>query len=183
MTSIQNDVIGGFNKFLADQKAEPGEARITYTQFDSFYEVVYQGIDIQKAPELTGDTFVPRGMTALYDAIGKTLNDQGKRIHDQAWAELVVVCVITDGDENSSHEYTQERVKEMTAHAESKGWKFIFLAANQDAFAASQKIGSSGQYSGNFAASAVGVASAYGATSATMSCLRSARDPGQLVSN
>lgn len=181
MATIVNDVIGGYNTFLKDQKAQPGEAKLTYTQFDDKYEVVFAGKPLQDAPELTSLTFVPRGSTALFDAIGRTLNEQGQRIASEKWAELVVVCVITDGGENASREYTREKVKEMTKHAEANGWKFVFLAANQDAFAAAQSFGSSGQYAGNFVANAAGTQAAYAATGATLRSLRAGIDPGQLL--
>lgn len=181
MASIAKDVIGGYNTFLRDQKAQPGEAKLTYTQFDHEYEVVLAGKPLQDAPELTAETFAPRGSTALFDAIGRTLNEQGQRIASEKWAELVVVCVITDGGENASREYTQAKVKEMTKHAESNGWKFIFLAANQDAFAAAQSFGSTGLYAGNFQANAAGTTAAYCATSATVGSLRAGIDPGKLL--
>lgn len=181
MSSIADDVIGGFNRFLRDQKRQPGDARITYTQFDTQYEVVYQGRPIQQVEELNRNTFVPRGGTALFDAIGRTLNEQGKRIKDEAWAELVVVCIITDGEENSSKEYSKSRVREMVSHAEANGWKFLFLAANQDAFAASRDFGSAAQYSGNFQANSAGVAMAYNSTSATLSAMRSGENPDKLL--
>jgi hypothetical protein len=92
-----------------------------------------------------------------------------------------VVCVITDGGENASREYTQAKVKEMTKHAEANGWKFVFLAANQDAFAAAQSFGSSGLYAGNFMANAAGTQAAYAATGATVRSLRAGIDPGQLL--
>lgn len=181
MSSIRSDVIGGFNRFLRDQKAQPGEARITYTQFDSSYEVVYQAKPINEVAILDTSTFVPRGMTALFDAIGRTLNQQGERIAREKWAELVVVCIITDGDENSSREYSRERIQEMVKHAESNGWQFLFLAANQDSFAAARDFGSAAKYAGNFQANASGVAMAYSATSATLSALRSGEKPDQLL--
>lgn len=181
MATIVNDVIGGYNTFLKDQKAEPGEAKLTYTQFDDIYEVVFAGKTLQEAPDLTAKTFVPRGSTALLDAIGRTLNEQGQRIASEKWADLVVVCVITDGGENASREYSREKVKEMTKHAEDNGWKFVFLAANQDAFAAAHSFGSSGKYAGNFTANAAGTQAAYASTGATVRSLRAGIDPGQLL--
>jgi Mg-chelatase subunit ChlD len=181
MQSIAKDVIGGYNTFLKDQKAQPGEAKLTYAQFDDKYEVVLAGVPLATAPELTDKTFVPRGGTALLDAIGRTLNEQGARIAAEKWAELVVVCVITDGGENQSREYSRDKVKEMTKHAEANGWKFIFLAANQDAFAAAQSFGSNALYAGNFAATAQGTQGAYASTGATVRSLRAGIDPGQLL--
>lgn len=171
MGSIESDVVGGFERFIADQKATPGEARITLIQFDNLYEKDYEGVPLETFPGKL--KFQPRGNTALYDAIGRTLNEQGKRIAAEKWADLVLVNIVTDGGENSSNEYTQERVKEMTKHAEAHGWKFLFLAANQDAFLAAQAFGSSGQFSGNFQANSVGTHTAYATMSATSSAMRS----------
>lgn len=181
MSNIAPDVIGGFNRFLKDQKAQPGEALITYTQFDTNYEVVYTARPISEAPDLNHSTFVPRGGTALFDAIGRTLNEQGERIAREKWAELVVVCIITDGEENSSREFTRERIQEMVKHAEANGWQFLFLAANQDAFTAAQSFGSTAKYAGNFQTNSAGVAMAYTATSATLSAMRSGEKPDQLL--
>lgn len=178
MGSIANDVVGGFNRFLRDQQAQPGEARMTYTQFDSVYEVVYTARDIQSAEM---PIFSPRGSTALFDAIGRTLNEQGERIAKEKWAELVVVCIITDGEENASREYTRQRIQEMVKHAEANGWQFLFLAANQDAFTAARDFGSAAKYAGNFQANSAGVAMAYTATSATVSAMRSGEKPDQLL--
>lgn len=173
MSSIKADVIGGFNSFLADQKTVPGEARMTFAQFDDKYEVVYEAKPLSEAPELTSATFTPRGSTALMDAIGQTMNVQGARIAKENWAEKVIVCIITDGGENTSREFTQPQIKTMIEHAQKNEWSFIFLAANQDAFAVGAGYGISGATTANFAASAVGTAQAYASTSSMTRSIRS----------
>lgn len=181
MGSIASKVISGYNEFLNDQKKQPGEAKLTYTQFNEGYEVVYAGIEIAAAPELTRQTFVPMGNTALLDAIGKTLNDQGKRIADEKWADLVIVYIITDGEENASNEFNREQVQKMIKHAEANGWKFIFLAANQDAFAAAASMGISAKYTGAFAATGAGTTAAYSSSNNTVSSLRAGNAPDKLL--
>lgn len=172
MGSIRNDVIGGFNTFLKDQKTVPGEARMTFTQFDEHYEVVYQAKPLSEAPELTAETFVPRGSTALMDAIGRTMNVQGERIAKEKWADKVIVCIITDGGENASHEFTQPQIKTMIEHAQKNDWSFIFLAANQDAFAVGAGYGISATTTQNFVASGAGTKAAYASTSIMTRSLR-----------
>lgn len=172
MATIAPEVIGGYNNFIKEQREVPGEARVTFTQFDDKYEVVYAGKPLADVPELTSATFVPRGMTALLDAIGRTLNEQGERIAKDKWAELVIVCILTDGGENSSHEYTPTRIREMTAHAEKNGWKFVYLGANQDSFSVAQGLGLKNAFVANYAATAVGTQSAYTQTSASVRGLR-----------
>lgn len=210
MASIANDIIGGYNQFIEDQKTETGQVRVTYTQFDAkngaylwtahtpavfpttvgtplsvqipmptvpqpaddSYQVVYQGLPLSEVPKLTRETFVPRGGTALYDAIGRTLNEQGERIKREAWADLVVVYIITDGGENSSRKYNQEQIKTMVQHAEAHGWKFIYLGANQDAWETARSFGSNAMYSQTYDATTAGTNTAYASASATLKSFR-----------
>lgn len=173
MSTLQNDVIGGYNKFIEGLRTEPGECRVTYAQFDGHYEVVYTAKPLSEVPLLDTNTFSPRGSTALNDAIGMTLNVQGERIAKEAWAELVIVQIITDGGENASREYKTDQVKTMIEHAQSKGWKFLFLAANQDAFATAQAYSFNSSLVANYTASASGTTAAYAASTVSANSLRS----------
>lgn len=141
MSNIASEVIGGFNNFIEEQKKIPGKARVSFIQFDNVYEVVYQGIKLKDVPVLDSNTFQPRGMTALLDAIGKTLTEQEHRITAEGWAEKVIVVIITDGAENASREFTREKVKELTKKAQDSSWSFIYLGANQDSFDVAHSYG------------------------------------------
>ena len=169
MESIRKDAIGGFNSFLEDQKTVPGEARMTLSIFDDRYDVLYTGKSLDEAEPLTEKTFVPRGGTALRDAIGRTLN---ARIKEQGWADKVIVCILTDGGENQSREFTQEQIKTMITHAESHGWSFVFLAANQDAFAVGAGYGIAAAGTMSFDSNAIGTQSAYASMSSMTRDLR-----------
>jgi hypothetical protein len=141
MATVQADTIGGFNTFIKNQKAQAlGEMKVTLAQFDDRYDIVYSGMDIKDVPLLTSQTYVPRGMTALYDAIGKTINEVGERLSHTPEKErpsLVVFVTLTDGHENSSQEFKQAQVKDMIKHQTDKyNWQFVFLGADQDAFQA-----------------------------------------------
>jgi uncharacterized protein with GYD domain len=172
MATTAKDVIGGYNTFIKEQREVPGEARVTFTQFDDVYEVVYAGKPLADVPVLDRKTFVPRGSTALLDAIGRTLNDQGSRIASEKWAELVIVCILTDGGENASREYTAERVKAMSEHAEKNGWKFVYLGANQNSFDVVQGLGMKGAVTANYVANAAGTQAAYNMTSSSVRSMR-----------
>jgi hypothetical protein len=161
MNAIRHDVVGGYNRFINDQKAVPGEARMTFVQFDDLYERLYEGVAIETVPYLSLDTYVPRGSTALMDAIGRTLNEQGERIAREKWADKVIVTIITDGQENASVKFRTDEIREMITHAEQHGWSFVFLAANQDAFATAAHYGISAATTQNFVANAAGAAQAY----------------------
>ncbi len=141
MGSIASETIGGFNSFIEEQKKVEGKARVTLVQFDNVYEMVYQGTKLKEVPVLDSNTFKPRGMTALYDAIGKTLTEQRKRIEADKWADKVIVVILTDGGENSSQEFNQKTVQQLTKDAQDSLWSFVYLGANQDSFDAAQSFG------------------------------------------
>lgn len=145
MGSIRNDAIGSFNAFLEDQKKHPGEALLTYTQFDGEYEIVYSGKPIKDVQPLNEETFVPRGSTALLDAVGRTIDEVGKRLHntpEDQRPERVLMVILTDGGENASHTFSREQIFDKIKHQRDiYKWEFVFLAAGQEAFAEAQAIG------------------------------------------
>jgi uncharacterized protein YegL len=177
MESIRQDTIGGFNSFLRDQKAVTGEATLSLVQFDNIYESVYEAKNIAEAPELAMGTFVPRGSTALLDAIGKTIVKTGARlasVPDISRPDKVIFVILTDGEENASQEFTSAKVNEMIAHQRDVyKWEFIFLGANQDAITSAQAIGISGASAMTYAANAIGAKAVYASMSSAISNVRS----------
>jgi hypothetical protein len=145
MASIADDVVGGLNTFIDRQKQVEGEARFTLVQFDDQYELVHRNVPVQSVPPLTRATYVPRGSTALLDAIGRTIVDTGVRLAmlpEAERPEAVIFAVQTDGLENASREFARQQVVEMIRHQEEKySWQFVFLAADQDAIAEGGRMG------------------------------------------
>ncbi len=76
MESMRGDAIGGFNTFLKDQQAAPGIASLTLVQFDDRYEKPYEFAPLPSVEPLTEKTFVPRGSTALLDAVGQAIDQR-----------------------------------------------------------------------------------------------------------
>ena len=131
MQSTKNDAIGGFNSFIEEQKKVPGEAFLTLVQFDNEYELNYAAKPIRFVEPLNDLTYVPRGGTALVDAMGRTINEIHARVKALPKAERpnVVVVIITDGQENASKEWTSARVNELITKLRKKGYEFIFIGA------------------------------------------------------
>lgn len=147
MGSIINDAIGGFNTFLTDQQKEDTPATMTVALFDDQYELLYDNVDMKEVKEMTRNEWSPRGTTALNDAIGKTINTvkaEHKKMKKNERPDKVLVCIVTDGMENASKEYTNEDIKNLTKKYEKKNWSFVYLAANQDAFEEGTSRGFSG---------------------------------------
>lgn len=99
---------------------------------------------------------MPIGGTALYDAVGKSINYAGAQLNDmpnEDKPDKVIVVILTDGQENASHEFSREKVAEMIKHQKDVySWEFIFLAANQDAFAVGGALNIKALNTANFSA-------------------------------
>ncbi|MEQ1902558.1 MAG: vWA domain-containing protein [Pirellulaceae bacterium] len=159
MESCRQEAENGLNHFIEEQAKRPGEALFSLMQFDTEYEMVHRGIPIGKVPKCA---VVPRGMTALLDAVGRAIRETGLRLHNMPEDErpgLVLFVIITDGLENSSHEFNCDQIKQMIEHQKLVySWQFTFLGANQDAFAEAGKMGIDPDDAACYSASAPDVA-------------------------
>ena len=109
MSGLESDTIGGFNHFLKTQQAQEGEAVLSTILFDHEVKVLYDRCPVKAVQPLTGREYVPRGTTALLDALGGTLRhiwrNQGQ-LRKAYQPEKTIVMIITDGYENSSCRYS-----------------------------------------------------------------------------
>lgn len=169
MSSVQNDTIGGFNTFIDEQRKLPGDCTASLMQFDDVHDIVYQGKPIKDAPHLTTETFVPRGSTALLDAIGRTITATGARLAAMAEADRpskVLFVILTDGGENASKEFRRQQIFDMIkTQRETYNWDFVFIGANQDAIAVGGSIGIAAASSMSYAANAQGTKHAFASAS------------------
>ncbi len=175
MESIKTDMEGGLKSFIEKQKLDQGECLVSLYQFDTIYEKVFEAVNVKEVKDIV---LTPRGGTALNDAIGLTINAVGNRLKNTLENDrpgLVVFVVITDGEENSSHEFSGDKVKEMVKHQTEKyQWQFVFLGANQDAVLAGGALGISTSNSMSYGANMRGVSNMYNSLSANISLSKSA---------
>lgn len=169
MQSIRDDAIGGFNAFLAAQKEQPGEAAFSLILFDDHYDVVHDRVPLQDVPNLTNKTFVPRGYTALYDAIGKTVAAISART---AEVDKVILVILTDGHENASREFSGPTIKGIIGRQQEKGWTILYLGANQDAFAVGSGLGIMRDATIQYDCNPASVTKAYASVSSMVSASR-----------
>lgn len=181
MDAIKDDAIGGFNSFLEQQRSIDREANVTFALFDDRYQLVHDGKDINEVEHLTTQTYQPSGMTALLDAVGRTVDRVGQRLDglpESEKPENVIVFILTDGKENASSDYNRDQIKEMVEHQESKySWEFIYGGANQDAFAEAGGIGIKAENTFNFEASGEGTRKAYDNSSELTTSYRKEPEP------
>jgi uncharacterized protein YegL len=159
MSSVRDQTIQGYNEYLHGLRQDPkNKYLVTLTKFDSTVNeptcrVQYVAKPINEAPELTPDTYFPRGSTPLYDAIGGTIRAVEKSVN---WRPVLTI-IVTDGEENASREFTLDTIKALIKEKEALGnWTFVYLGANQDAWRVGQQFGMSQHNTKTYAQGNVG---------------------------
>ena len=112
MEACRAEAEDGVSRFIEDQRKEAGECRLTLVQFDTEYEFVHRSVPIENVPPYE---LVPRGYTALLDAVGRAITEKGAELTAMREADrpgLVVFCIVTDGHENSSSEFNLEQIRD-----------------------------------------------------------------------
>lgn len=173
MGGRENDVIGGVNTFIDEQKKLPDPASVAFVRFDTEeierFRPMMALADVQ--PLAKGE-YQPRGGTPLLDAVGQTitaLDDDWKREQP----DRCIVVIVTDGEENSSREYKKDKIKELIqARQDSGKWAFIYLGANVDAFAEAGSMGIMGANTGGYTNTAAGNKALYATASASVGTMR-----------
>lgn len=141
MSGFESDTIGGFNSVLSENRDKKGNVFITTVLFNNKMAILHNREPIQKVSNLTLDDYQVGGNTALLDAVGDSIikMQENRKITKN---NNVLFVIITDGEENSSREYSQAKIKSMIKSAETEDkWDFIFLGANIDAITAADNIG------------------------------------------
>lgn len=173
MSGRETDVIGGVNKFIEEQKAVPGEARLSLVRFDTEYEKFRPIQPLNEVEPLKRDEYVPRGSTALLDAIGRTLFAL-----DMEWSlyqpDKCIVVIVTDGQENASREFKHAQIKAQIESREKSGkWTFIYLGADVTTFDDAAGLGIQMSNTAQYSNTAAGTKSLYSTVSASVGSLRS----------
>jgi hypothetical protein len=174
MNSLREQVITGFNTFLAEQRSSITNATalaVSLMQFDG-QEPFHVAIDALPAAEvidLEWADYKPRGSTPLLDAIGRLIETLDHRIADPSHAdEEQIICIITDGAENASTDFNAHQIKELIEARTEAGFAFIFLGANQDSFTAAETLGMQRGNTRNFAPSGPGARRVFEEVSGTI---------------
>lgn len=177
MSGLESDTIGGFNAMIEKQKQAAGDALVSTVLFDNECEVLHDRVDIRSIRKMNGDDYVPRGCTALLDAIGGSIRHIGN-IHKYARPEDVpahtLFVITTDGLENASRRFSSAQVKQMIERRQKEyGWEFLFLGANIDAVETAGHFGIAADRAVNYRCDSAGTALNYEVVSAAIASVRS----------
>jgi hypothetical protein len=155
MNSCWDSTINSFNEFIGGQKSTAaGDCNVSLSKFStsgygygrgmqlgSAVRDLFVNVNVQNTPLLSRTNYAPNGGTNLYDAIGSTVRRIEAQLAPQSTIPNVLVVIITDGEENSSTEFTKDGVRELLKAKEREGWTFLYLGANQDAWQAGSGLG------------------------------------------
>ncbi len=141
MSNLVDDTIGGFNSMLDKEKESNDQVNVTTVLFSNDYKILHYSTDIKEVNKMTKQEYTPGGMTALLDAVGRTIHRVDK-LQDKEKDSKVLFVIITDGRENYSKKYTYSQIKKMIEdRQEEADWEFIFLGANIDAAKEAEELG------------------------------------------
>ncbi len=176
MGGLESDTIGGFNSMIAKQKKEDGECYVTTVLFDSMVETLHDRVKLSEIKDMTDKEYFVRGSTALLDAIGRTIKHIGnihKYVREEDVPAHTIFVITTDGMENSSREYSSDKVKKMIEKKKAKGWEFLFLGANIDAVETAKHFGIEKERAVNYHCDAKGTALNFACLGKAVSSMRS----------
>jgi len=166
MQSCRDAAIAGFNLFLREQQRLEGMVKLTLVLFDDEYLVPIDALPAAEVLPLDDQSYVPRGSTALLDAIGRTVNQLGSRLASLPESDRpgqVIFAILTDGLENSSQNYNWRQIAALIKHQSEKyQWTFLFLGANQDAIATAAQMNIAASNAATYLADTIGVRASTG---------------------
>lgn len=164
MGPLWGETVEGIKGYVEEQMKVAGYATMTLKVFDDRHDTVFDFQDIIGLNGKEIKEFGPRGMTALYDAIGKAINETGTKLanmDEKDRPSKVLFLIVTDGLENASQKFKAPDIAKMIKHQEDKySWEFTYLGANQDAVLEGSSMGMRGG-TVNYAATPQGTAAAY----------------------
>ena len=175
MGGLESDTIGGFNSMIGKQKKEDGECYVTTVLFDSVVETLHDRVKLSEIKKMTDKEYFVRGSTALLDAIGRTIkhiSDIHKYVREEDVPAHTIFVITTDGMENSSREYSSDKVKKMIEKKKEKGWEFLFLGANIDAVETAKSFGIAKECAVNYHCDAEGTALNYDGVGMALQSIR-----------
>lgn len=143
MFSSQQATIDGFNKYIEEQKENKDvDILISLTKFSTNVSHVFYARTIADVPPLNKDNYSPNGSTALRDAVGLAIQEADKSLVRESGSDYSFLFVVfTDGEENSSRQFSQSQIQEMVQGKEAMGWKFVFFGTDISAWDTGSSLG------------------------------------------
>jgi len=156
MSSCRSDAIGAVSSYVRSlrQNETTVGASLTLVLFDSDgIDTVRDTVPVTTCPELLESEYVPRAMTPLLDAVGRTaaaLESQGEP------GDRRILAIMTDGLENASREFTLKTIAALLKRKQDEGWLVAYLGANQNSWQNAERLGIRASSTSDFTVAALG---------------------------
>ncbi len=134
MSGSEENTISSFNEYLEREKKNKFKTRITTILFSDDYVYLHKRLEVSKVKPLTNKDYFVGGCTALYDALGNSIN-----YIDGCDTDKVMFVIITDGYENASKEFNNEKIRGMIKN--HSNYDFIYIGADIDSYSTGSSIG------------------------------------------
>jgi hypothetical protein len=132
------EALAGVNTYIRKLATSGVDTRVTVAAFDYDYQIVRRDVAPFSCTPITKDDVDLGGGTALNDAIGKLV--ALAKTDNPARAAIVIM---TDGEENASHELTTGQAHALLTQCRLRGWQVIFLGIDHDNARLAQQYGAS----------------------------------------
>jgi len=147
MSSIKKETINNFNEqlqvlkqesnspdaiakklLIGGQEYEGVETFVSIVKFNQNTNIIISLDNVNNISEITETDYSPDGGTALYDAIGYTI-ERFQSIPEMADpGSSALFIILTDGEENSSKHFSHKKVKSLIKDLDIDGkWTFTFM--------------------------------------------------------
>lgn len=143
MSGTESDTAGGFNSLIEKQKKELDNAFVTTWFFNGRAELLHDRVPLREIKPMEPSDIVTGGNTALYDAVGNAIRRTEliqKHLREEDRPSLTLFAVMTDGYENASRGFDNEKIRELIEQKKADGWEFLFMAAGIDAAQEAEKM-------------------------------------------
>ena len=165
MGRCKKQVVDGFNEYVDTLKADYGdslgEVNVTVVLFSGSVQEIMFRKKVEDLEKLSDDDFVPFGSTAMYDAVGYTVDKLLGCTDNDDPNTSYLIMVMSDGEENASKTYKQTDIAEkIQTLQDTNRWTFSYLISNQDLSKATDKLGTPHSNVRSYNSSGVGTTAA-----------------------
>ena len=142
MADCRGATVSGFNEYIKTLKTRKDPVKFTLTLFNTNKtEIRHRCVPLEMVRELNNLNYIPDACTNLYDAVAAAIRAMEGDIASVSPKPAVLCVIMTDGQENSSKEYDYDKIRDLIQEKEKDGWNFVYLGANQDAWAVGTSLG------------------------------------------
>lgn len=173
MSICQDSTITGINEQIQELKKHPEiSTNVTFITFSGTVTDRLVNEPVEKLEEIDKSSYYPSGSTALFDAVAHAILQEEERTYNTDDVTRLLI-IVTDGDENSSNEYSRynngsAKIAEMIKRVQEKGWTVSYLGANQDLTQVQKDFGLHASNIANFTSTAEGTAAAFSTTTKSL---------------